>query len=207
MRRSMLRLVPLALALALMHRCVLRAEVIISEIMYNADGADQPTATTNREWAELYNTGSSAVNIGGWQFGDANDNQWASVFPAGTTIQPHQALVVTGDAATFDSQWGTGINRVQVTSFPPLANRTSTVGNVERPAIRNGSQIIDAVQYAENFASPVDPWPMIDDTSNGHSIFVVPQGLSAAANDHGVYWKPSARDVYGGNYRNSGGEN
>ena len=41
-----------------------RAEVILSEIMYDPQNSD-----TNREWVELFNTGTSAVNIGGWQFG------------------------------------------------------------------------------------------------------------------------------------------
>jgi hypothetical protein len=205
MRRSLPRLVLLLSTVAMAAICPVRAEVIITEIMYNADGADQ-SGSINREWAEIYNTGATAVNIGGWQFGDANDNQWASAFPAGTIIQPGQALVVTGDAASFDLEWGAGINRVQVSSFPPLANSPST--NVERPAIRNGSgQIVDAVQYNENFSAPVDPWPMIDDGSNGHSIFAVPQGLSAAANDLGRYWKPSVRGVYGGQYRSADGEN
>src|SRR3954454_12955355 len=123
-------------------------EVIISEIMYNPQLTDLDTTVTPnilREWAELYNTGSTAVDMSGWQFGDAADSQWASAFPTGTMIQPHQALVVTGDATSFDKEWGTGINRIQVSSFPTLANGPAT--NVERPAIRNSAlQIIDAVQ-------------------------------------------------------------
>src|SRR6476620_10671768 len=112
-----------------------RAEVIISEIMYNTQGTDLDTTVTPnimREWAELYNTGDTAVNIGGWQFGDSADNQWASAFVANTMIQSHQALVVTGDAAHFDLEWGSGINRVQVATFPTLANTPST--NNETPA-------------------------------------------------------------------------
>ena len=136
-----------------------RAEVIISELMYNPDGTDLDTSVTPniyREWAEIYNTGNTAVNIGGWQFGDAADNQWATAFPANTMLQPSQALVVTGNASQFDIGWGTGINRIQVGSFPSLANSPSS--NNERPSIRNGSgQIIDAVTYNENFAAPVDP--------------------------------------------------
>src|SRR3954470_19113242 len=94
----------------------LRGEVIISEIMYNPQGTDLDTTVTpniSREWAELYNTGSAAVDLTGWQFGDAHDNQWGSPFAAGTVLQPHQTLVVTGDATSFDREWGTGINRVQ----------------------------------------------------------------------------------------------
>src|SRR5262245_57758432 len=61
-------------------------EVIISEIMYNPGGTDvQTTAPTfNKEWVELYNTGSTTIDISGWQLGDSQDNNFASAFPAGT---------------------------------------------------------------------------------------------------------------------------
>jgi hypothetical protein len=183
-----------------------RADVIISELMYNPQGSDQETGI-NREWAELYNTGSTSVNIGGWQFGDANDSQWASAFPAGTIIQPNQALVVTGDAASFDLEWGSGINRIQVSSFPTLANVLTNPTNIERPTIRNGSgTVIDAVTYSDNFNALADPWPKING-DDGQSIMLVPQGLSAAGNDHGANWKPSVRGVYGAKFRNNDGEN
>ena len=120
-------------------------------------------------------------------------------------IQPNQALVITGDAASFDLEWGAGINRIQVANFPTLANSPSS--NNERPTIRNSSlQVIDAVTYNENFNAGVDPWPKING-DDGHSIMLVPQGLSAAANDHGVYWKPSVRGVYGATFRSADGEN
>src|SRR3954462_12483126 len=128
MRRCICSLMFLLLAIALALPAA-RAEVIISEIMYNPQGTDLDTSVTPnivREWAELYNTGDTAVNIGGWQFGDAADGQWATAFPFGTTIGAHQALVVTGDSAHFDLEWGTGINRIQVSSFPVLANGPAT---------------------------------------------------------------------------------
>src|SRR4051812_3387155 len=202
-----LRTAPLLLLLAAILPAA-RAEVIISEIMYNPQGTDLDTTVTPnilREWAELYNTGDTAVDMGGWQFGDAADGQWGSAFPTGTMIQPHQALVVTGDATHFDLEWGTGINRIQVSSFPTLANGPAT--NVERPAIRNSAlQIIDAVQYNENFDALTDPWPKING-DDGQSIMLVPQGLSSTANDHGANWKPSVRGVYGAVFRSGDGEN
>ncbi len=89
-------LVPASLALA-----------VISEIMYNPQGPDLDTSVTPnimREWAELYNTSDTPANFGGWQFGVATDHHWASAFPATTTFQPHQALVVTGEATSFDKE-------------------------------------------------------------------------------------------------------
>ena len=191
--------------------CVpLRAQVIISELMYNPQGTDLDTTVSPniyREWAEIYNTGSTAVNIGGWQFGDAADSQWASVFPVGTMLQPQQALVITGDATSFDLEWGAGINRIQVSNFPTLANTLTNPTNVERPTIRNsGGTVIDAVTYSDNFNAALNPWPKING-SDGHSIMLVPQGLSAAANDLGGNWKPAVRGVYGGVFRSADGEN
>jgi len=203
MRRNSLILV----ALLIVHSVVLvssaRAEVIISEIMYNPQGTDLDTTVTpniSREWAELYNTGTTAVNIGGWQFGDAFDNQWASAFPANTMIQPQQALVVTGDAASFDQEWGSGINRIQVNSFPILANTPGAAD--ERPSLRDNTSVIrDAVAYDD-----ANGWPRVNG-SDGQSIVLSPQSLTSTANDIGTTWKPGMRGVYGGVFKSADGEN
>jgi hypothetical protein len=185
------------------------AEVIISEIMFNPAGTDLDTSVTpniSREWTELYNTGSTAVNIGGWQFGDSADNQWASAFPAGTTIGPHEALVVTGDSTSFDLEWGTGINRIQVSSFPTQAN---TPGTNEIAALRNAAGVLqDTVNnyVTQNFNEP-GGWPKSDGYANGHSIFLLPQSLNSTANDIGSSWKPSVWGAYGAKYRSADGEN
>src|SRR5262249_20793072 len=101
--------------------------------------------------------------------------------------------------------WGAGINRIQVSSFPTLANGPAT--NVERPSIRNSaSQIIDAVQYNENFDATTDPWPKING-DDGQSIMLVPQELSAAGNDNGAKCRPSVRGVYGAVFKSADGEN
>src|SRR3954465_3375472 len=91
----------------------LRAEVILSEIMYDPQNAD-----ANREWVELFNTGSSAVSLSGWQFGLPTNNLWTTALPAPASIGAGQALVLTPSSATIDSDWGGGINRIQVSNFP-----------------------------------------------------------------------------------------
>jgi hypothetical protein len=172
-----------------------RAEVIISEIMYNPAGTE-----TGREWVELYNTGTASVDLSGWQFGDSQDNDWASAFPAGTSIGAKQALVVTGSASLFDLEWGTGINRVQVSSFPNLANSPGAVD--EAPAIRNAAGVLqDAVAYDD-----ANGWPRING-SNGQSIVLSPASLTVSANNTGANWKPGLRGVWGGVFKNADGEN
>ncbi len=180
-----------------------QAEVIVSEIMYNPAGTDMDAAATppyNREWVELYNTGSLAIDLSGWQLGDSQDGDWASAFAPGLTIEPHQALVVTGDAATFDAQWGTGLNRVQVANFPLLANTPSPTN--ETIAIRdNLSRIRDEVNF-----DAANGWPRVTG-SIGASIFALPSGLGSSTNNLGSNWKPSMWGVYGGRFTNVGGDN
>lgn len=184
------------------------AAVIISEIMHNPQGTDLDTSATPdiyREWVELYNTGATSADLSGWSFGDSQDNNWASPFPAGTVLAPNQALVVTGNSAVFDANWGAGINRIHVSDFPTLAN-TPTPTN-ETAAIRNS---LNVVQDQVNFDS-ANGWPAIPGERayagrDGHSIFLMPSGLSAAGNDVGANWQISNQGVYGGRWVNGGGQ-
>ncbi|WP_425400111.1 lamin tail domain-containing protein [Aeoliella sp.] len=176
-------------ALAVVHR--VHGEVIISEIMYNPGGSDRDDGAGgfNREWVELYNTGESAIDISGWSVGDSQDGDFASPFPAGTIVPPATALVVTGDAATLDSEWGGGINRVEVADFPILAN--SPTATNETVALRDATGVLrDTVNY-QNSGS----WPLLNG-SNGHSLMLLPEGLSNFANGSGSNWIPSFGGAY-----------
>jgi hypothetical protein len=182
-----------------------RAAIMISEIMYNPQGTDLDTTVVPnvaREWVELYNNGSLPADLSGWQFGDSQDNDWATPFPTGTTLGAGQALIVTGDALTFDANWGSGINRIQVGSFPTLANSPSPTN--ETAALRNN---VGAVQDFVNFDDE-NGWPTASG-SDGNSIYVLPGGLTATANDVGSNWHPSSAGAYGARWVNGGsqGEN
>ena len=176
------------------------AAIIISEIMYNPQGTDyHPAAATpyNREWVELYNTGASSVDLSGWQFGDIQDNNWASPFPAGTTLGAGKAIVVTGDSTSFSANWGGGVSRIQVNSFPALAN---TAGTNEGTAIRNNLGVLqDVVRFQET------GWPTANG-SDGNSIYLLPGALDARANDLRLNWKPSSAGVYGAKWTSAGGQ-
>ncbi len=176
-----------------------RGAIIISEIMYNPQGTDLDTSVTppiSREWVEIFNSGAEAIDLGGWSFGDSQDNQWASPFPSGTTLAPLQALVITGDLATFDASWGRGVNRIEVDSFPILAN---TVGTNEGAAIRDNNGVLkDVVRFQEV------GWPTATG-SDGNSIYLLPGSLTTAGNDVGANWKPSSQGVYAAKWRNFGG--
>ncbi|TWT86192.1 hypothetical protein Mal64_39350 [Pseudobythopirellula maris] len=191
-----LRTIFATLAVAIMLcPCVAPAQVIISEIMYNPDGADvDTTAGVAKEWVELYNAGASTVSLAGWRIDDLQDGTPSDPLPAGASIAPGQALVVTGDAASFDAQWspGGGVSRYEVGSMPSLANSPSATN--ETVALRNAfGLVVDTVNYDDSGA-----WP--SDSPDGASIMLTPPGLSVTGNDAGAHWKPSMMGVYGGRF-------
>jgi len=173
-----------------------RAEIVISEIMYNPGGVDFSSSSSpayNREWIELYNNGNDWIDLAGWQVGDSQDNTWATPFPSRTILGPGQALVVTGDAPTFDSIWGTGIQRIGVADFPIFANAPTPTD--ETVAVRNESgAVLDRVNYDDAFG-----WPRANG-SQGQSIFALPGGLTSSGNDIGANWKPSTFGAYGARF-------
>jgi hypothetical protein len=73
-------------------------QVRISQVYGGGGGS---TGTYLRDYVEIFNSGGTAVNIGGWtlEYGSATGN-WGSssgnifTFPANTTIQPYQFLLV-----------------------------------------------------------------------------------------------------------------
>ena len=61
----------------------------------------KPFVESDEEWIELYNRGTGAVDISGWQLSDAVDYR----FEAATVIQPGQYLVVANDAKTLSAKY------------------------------------------------------------------------------------------------------
>ena len=180
------------------------AEILISEIMYNPQGDDYQTGDEpyNKEWVEIYNSGTEPVDLTGWQLEDTQDGHASQPFSTGTVLEPGKALVITGDAATFDRQYGTGIPRIQVDDFPSLTNDPSPTNDTI--ALRdNAGQIRDSVNYDDEH-----DWCSVRGVQ-GASLFLKPEGLTAAANDLGANWAPSSSGVYGAAYYclNKAGEN
>ena len=174
----------------------LRAEVVISEIMYDPQNAD-----TNREWVEIFNNGASAVNLGGWQFGLPLDNVWASAIPANTMLAAGQALVLTPSLSTLDSDWGGGINRLQLSSFPALTNDPNNDVNSATIGIRNNLSVIqDQLTYKDGAG-----WATTNG-NDGNSIYVLPGFLDSTANNSGGNWRPSSQGLYGAIWRSAGGD-
>ena len=170
------------------------AAIILSEVMYDPQNSD-----SNREWVEVFNNGTASQSLAGWQFGLPGANDWTTGFASGTTLGAGQAMVLTPNSSVFDSDWGTGKNRIQVGNFPSLPNDPSATAG--RIAIRNSSGAIqDEISYRNE-----NGWPRVNG-NDGASIYVLPQHLTGTANDNGGNWRPSSNGLYGAYYRAAGGD-
>jgi hypothetical protein len=166
------------------------AAVIISEIMYEAAGSDD-----NREWVELYNTGSAAVDIGGWRLYDEDaGSQPGAQIPSGTILNASQAIVLIETEATFLAEWGPGINYIVYPGMGTdlnMANTATAVGD-EVVTLADGlGNVQDQVDYANS-----SPFPSVTNAT-ATSIYLLPNQLSASANDAGASWDRSTPGVHG----------
>ncbi len=166
--------------------------VIISEIMYNPNSDE--SLPTDVEWVEIYNTGASDVEIGGWflqdEDGATSGIAGGAVLPAGTS-----AVLIPSDqsVAGFQQAWGTGFDVYPLdqwsTGLSNLANSPSSTNEIL--TLRDaGGAVIDEVNYDDE-----NGWP--SDSPDGPSIYLLPGQLSAAANDMGANWSRSVVGTHG----------
>jgi hypothetical protein len=80
------------------------ATIVINEIMYHP--APATPEDKRREWIELHNAGTNAVDLSGWRFADGVEY----TFPASTVLQPGAYVVVAANRLAFQ------------TEFPAVAN-------------------------------------------------------------------------------------
>lgn len=192
------RLAGLMVVCQLLIAAPLRAEVIISEIMYNPDsseGRPQDRLPNLVEWVELYNTGPKVVDLSGWYLQD--EDGITAPLPNRTSIKPGQAIVlIPGDQTVeaFRAAWGEGydvypLNNWSSPGIGGLANTPSETNEIL--TLRDGrGRLIDEVNYDDD-----DPWPT--DNPDGPSIYLVPAALNATGNDKGANWRRSEVDKRG----------
>jgi|GEM_PF-2870140 len=81
--------------------------VVINEVMVDGGTCDGSCNPNVAEWIELYNSGSTVIDLGCWAM---TDGDFAITFPAGTSIPPSGYLTIGGaanEASAPDLNWGT----------------------------------------------------------------------------------------------------
>ena len=145
-----------------------REALVINEIMYNPEAADQS------EWIELYNPNEQSLALNGFQLTDGGSGNLFS-FRDGTIIDPHGYLVVAGDSELFLSEHGSNI---YITGNFNKGEGGFKLSNEGESLIlkNNRGELEDLVQY-DNQA----PWPVEAD-GKGPSL-----QLLAADLDNNLY--------------------
>ena len=134
-------------------------EIIITEIMYDPNSAED-----NWEWIEIYNAGSSSVDLSGFVVDDNNSVAHSSAnIASGTLAAGEQAVLYNVDdisAADFQAAWGT-VNLIPVTHWSAMGlnNDGDKVSLWDSFASYSGDYVahtnaFDTVDYA-GFPDPV----------------------------------------------------
>jgi hypothetical protein len=125
------------------------AKLLITEAMPDPAGTD-----ADREWFEIYNSGPTALNIGGYSVGDGlvstgtSSGEGLGTFPAGTTIASGQVMIIAIRNAGFTSLFGAshpGLN-ADFEFANPLGTSTTLADDPNVPNLpqRTGWGVSDA---------------------------------------------------------------
>jgi hypothetical protein len=72
------------------------ADVVINEVMYDLNGTD-----TNREWIEVYNNGSTTINLTGWKFYEASTKHTLTLLNGSMILFAGNYSVIIQDIDSF----------------------------------------------------------------------------------------------------------
>jgi len=150
----------------------------ITEVMYHPADLD-PFDDDRLEFIELFNSGSSPVDLSGYRFGEGVQFS----FPAGTVLQPQEYLVIVRDVEVFSLRYDTSNIRV--------------LGNYDG-RLDNGGEMIELLNPLDE---PVvrfqydDRWYESTD-GEGYSLVLVDSTNLGADWSRSSSWMPS-RAIHG----------
>jgi hypothetical protein len=111
--------------------------VVINELMYHPS-SENPA----EEYIELYNRGTSTVNLAGWQF----TNGVSLTFPAGTTMAPGTYLVIAANPTVFHAKYPLVANYLAATGWTgQLSNSSNHIELVDSLGVS-----ADEVEYCDD---------------------------------------------------------
>jgi hypothetical protein len=152
--------------------------VVINEIHYDPD-----VKTELVEFVELYNFGSTEVNLAGWYFSDGISYR----FEAGAILPAGGYVIVAQNPAHIHAKWSSGRSAIPLALlFGPFENKLDNNGEKIELCNAEGEEI-DQVDYQLGF-----PWPTVGDAvpedqpGSGHSIQLVNPFFD---NDLGGSWR------------------
>lgn len=88
------------------------AALIINEIMYDPAGSDG-----TREWIEIYNDGSGALDLANYKFFEANTNHGLALIQGSQSLSAGGYAVIVNDSAAFLTDWPSFTGTIFDSSF------------------------------------------------------------------------------------------
>jgi len=130
--------------------------LVINEIMYN------PSDNCGVEFLELYNNGTSTISLNNFKFTEGIDFD----FPAGSTLQAGDYLILTNDSLEFVYKYG----------FSPFGDYSGRLANSMDELIFTGPYrtVVDSLTYMD-----IAPWVTQPD-GTGASLSLIQPGLDNA---------------------------
>jgi phosphatidylserine/phosphatidylglycerophosphate/cardiolipin synthase-like enzyme len=154
--------------------------VVISEVLYDPYGS----IDTGKEWIELYNPTSSAIDISDWSLGDAaSDGEYGSgryLFPDGTLLQPGGVVVIAQQAVSVTFMPDFEFVVVPALDNPTVPNMNTIVSTWDGFGLALGNQgdhvillnaagrLVDAVVWGD--ASYPGTLPYSNEIWSDHSL-------------------------------------
>ncbi len=161
--------------------------LIVTEIMYNPNAVSD----TSGEWFEIYNTGSSAVNLNGWSIKDQGTDHYTF---------SDNIIIIPGDYAVLCKNIDSSVNGGIVCD---AGYSSFTLGNTADSIVlvRPDASISDEVAYD----AAAEPWKSLNKA--GYSLQLDPDRYSSVNNDNGANWCNGVEPVSGGDFGTPGGIN
>jgi hypothetical protein len=184
-------------------------DVIVTEIQIDPSGNE-----FNREWFEVYNTTSGAIDMMGWIIVDKSSSGDSHVIQSSVVIQPNSYAVFTSNGTAADN--GGITNSVYSYGFDsPIGGPPSMMTSGDTPRFNNESTYISGSTNDDGVGLELGDGTVIDEIVYGYgynglnnfpdmgavegvSYQLNARALDAASNDVGENWRASTAS-YGSN--------
>lgn len=135
------------------------ANIVINEVMYDIDGAD-----TGREWIELFNSGSEAVDISAYRLIEADTNHKFSIFQGDKSVPSLGYAIVTSDKYKFKKDWPNFMGTIFDSTFSlnnqgetlSLKDMGDSVKDKQLPIKDTGQNVLDKFTYSSSMGGAGD---------------------------------------------------
>lgn len=138
--------------------------IVINEFMSHNDTAYPGDDEDYPDWIELYNTGNTPINVGGWYMSDNMEELTASMIPADvpdiTTIPGHGYLLLLADSQAFPGPLHMGFKLGDDEEFALTAADGTTIIDQQNTVVVPDDQSKGRVpDGSDNWEIITDPTP------------------------------------------------